>query len=156
MYLWNKHPLTSPLPYTLAPRDTPTRLLVVQSTSTEFILSWEMPSSCERYGGNIVGYRLEYSYRQADTTLVTSQEDIMLTNTFTLTNLVPDTLYEVRVALLNTEGVGPFSPVAMGMTLPHIGNFQLLMLFVGHCNCCLCCSDAPTHTHCSRPQLING
>lgn len=89
------------------------------TSSTQLTLSWATPTSCLNYGGSLSGYRIRYSYRLQGNSFVTNDMDVPTTGGtgFQLTNLIPGTMYEVRVAARNAEGVGP-AAVAMETTLP--------------------------------------
>lgn len=106
----------------LVPGDPPTNLQVVAANNTELTLSWATPTSCLNYGGPLLGYRIRYRYLLQGNSFVTNDVDVPTTGGtgFRLTNLIPGTLYEVRVAARNAEGVGP-AAVAMETTLPSIG-----------------------------------
>uniref|UniRef100_A0A8C3QXX1 Fibronectin type-III domain-containing protein n=1 Tax=Cyanoderma ruficeps TaxID=181631 RepID=A0A8C3QXX1_9PASS len=75
--------------------------------STCLAIQWEEPCS---HGAEITGYNIEYGEKQ----LVTVGRN----TTHVLENLLPDTLYRIRVQAINSFGVGPFSHSMKAKTKP--------------------------------------
>ncbi|XP_054145640.1 fibronectin type-III domain-containing protein 3a-like isoform X1 [Melozone crissalis] len=75
--------------------------------STCLAIQWEEPCS---HGAEITGYNIEYGEKQ----LVTVGRN----TTHVLENLLPDTLYRIRVQAINSLGVGPFSHSMKAKTKP--------------------------------------
>ncbi|NXF99775.1 FND3A protein, partial [Sakesphorus luctuosus] len=75
--------------------------------STCLALQWEEPCC---HGAEITGYNIEYGEKQ----LVT----VGRSTTHVLENLLPDTLYRIRIQAINSLGVGPFSHSMKAKTKP--------------------------------------
>ncbi|NWH35758.1 FND3A protein, partial [Chloropsis hardwickii] len=75
--------------------------------STCLAIQWEEPCC---HGAEITGYNIEYGEKQ----LVTVGRN----TTHVLENLLPDTLYRIRVQAINSFGVGPFSHSMKAKTKP--------------------------------------
>ncbi|RMB92596.1 hypothetical protein DUI87_30905 [Hirundo rustica rustica] len=75
--------------------------------STCLAIQWEEPCC---HGAEITGYNIEYGEKQ----LVTVGRN----TTHVLKNLLPDTLYRIRVQAINSFGVGPFSHSMKAKTKP--------------------------------------
>uniref|UniRef100_A0A8D2N6T9 Fibronectin type-III domain-containing protein n=1 Tax=Zonotrichia albicollis TaxID=44394 RepID=A0A8D2N6T9_ZONAL len=75
--------------------------------STCLAIQWEEPCC---HGAEITGYNIEYGEKQ----LVTVGRN----TTHVLENLLPDTLYRIRVQAINSLGVGPFSHSMKAKTKP--------------------------------------
>ena len=79
--------------------------LSAQGTNASLVLSWFAPLS--NGGANISNYSVQYSTDSGLT--YTSVTTNSTSNTFTLLNLVNGTEYTVRVAAINSVGVGTYS-----------------------------------------------
>ncbi|NWQ62758.1 FND3A protein, partial [Neopipo cinnamomea] len=75
--------------------------------STCLAIQWEEPCC---HGAEITGYNIEYGEKQ----LVTVGRN----TTHVLENLLPDTLYRIRIQAINSLGVGPFSHSMKAKTKP--------------------------------------
>ncbi|KAJ7420451.1 hypothetical protein WISP_48387 [Willisornis vidua] len=75
--------------------------------STCLAIQWEEPCC---HGAEITGYNIEYGEKQ----LVT----VGRSTTHVLENLLPDTLYRIRIQAINSLGVGPFSHTMKAKTKP--------------------------------------
>ncbi|XP_010127904.1 PREDICTED: fibronectin type-III domain-containing protein 3a-like [Chlamydotis macqueenii] len=75
--------------------------------STCLAIQWEEPCC---HGSEITGYNIEYGEKQ----LVTVGRN----TSHVLENLLPDTLYRVRIQAINSLGVGPFSHSIKAKTKP--------------------------------------
>ncbi|XP_017597263.1 PREDICTED: LOW QUALITY PROTEIN: fibronectin type-III domain-containing protein 3a-like [Corvus brachyrhynchos] len=75
--------------------------------STCLAIQWEEPCC---HGAEITGYNIEYGEKQ----LVTVGRN----TTHVLENLLPDTLYRIRIQAFNSFGVGPFSHSMKAKTKP--------------------------------------
>uniref|UniRef100_A0A8C3L0W8 Fibronectin type-III domain-containing protein n=1 Tax=Chrysolophus pictus TaxID=9089 RepID=A0A8C3L0W8_CHRPC len=75
--------------------------------STCLAIQWEEPCC---HGAEITGYNIEYGEKQ----LVTVGRN----TSHILENLLPDTLYRVRIQAINSFGVGPFSHSIKAKTKP--------------------------------------
>ncbi|KAM6323352.1 fibronectin type-III domain-containing protein 3a-like isoform 2-T4 [Podargus strigoides] len=77
------------------------------SLSTCLAIQWEEPCC---HGSEITGYNIEYGEKQ----LVTVGRN----TSHVLENLLPDTLYRIRIQAINSFGVGPFSHSIKAKTKP--------------------------------------
>ncbi|NXN32311.1 FND3A protein, partial [Nycticryphes semicollaris] len=75
--------------------------------STCLAVQWEEPSC---HGAEITGYNIEYGEKQVVT--------VGRNTSHVLENLVPDTLYRIRIQAINSFGVGPFSHSIKAKTKP--------------------------------------
>uniref|UniRef100_A0A8B9BQ48 Fibronectin type-III domain-containing protein n=1 Tax=Anser brachyrhynchus TaxID=132585 RepID=A0A8B9BQ48_9AVES len=75
--------------------------------STCLAIQWEEPCC---HGSEITGYNIEYGEKQ----LVTVGRN----TSHVLENLLPDTLYRIRIQAINSFGVGPFSHSIKAKTKP--------------------------------------
>uniref|UniRef100_A0A8C3JYE9 Fibronectin type-III domain-containing protein n=1 Tax=Calidris pygmaea TaxID=425635 RepID=A0A8C3JYE9_9CHAR len=75
--------------------------------STCLAIQWEEPCC---HGAEITGYNIEYGEKQ----LVTVGKN----TSHVLENLLPDTLYRIRIQAVNSLGVGPFSHSIKAKTKP--------------------------------------
>ncbi|NWY75412.1 FND3A protein, partial [Erithacus rubecula] len=75
--------------------------------STCLAIQWEEPCC---HGAEITGYNIEYGEKQLLT--------VGRNTTHVLENLLPDTLYRIRVQAINSFGVGPFSHSMKAKTKP--------------------------------------
>ncbi|NBP00505.1 MAG: hypothetical protein EBU90_10355 [Proteobacteria bacterium] len=98
-----------PVTPSISSPEQPTNL-VAQGTNASLVLSWTAPES--NGGANISNYSVQYSTNSGLTyTTVTTNST---NNTFTLLNLVNGTDYTVRVAAINSIGVGIYSQTVIG------------------------------------------
>ncbi|KAJ1167065.1 hypothetical protein NDU88_007458 [Pleurodeles waltl] len=95
------------------PSGFPQNLEVVGLTTSTTEVSWDPPVLAER-NGKITNYTVVYRdiNSQQDLTNVTSNTRI------TLTNLKPDTTYDIKVRAHNNRGIGPLSPSIQSRTMP--------------------------------------
>jgi len=86
--------------------------VVVNTTSTAIVLSWQ-PPPIEDQNGAITGYVLNV------TLLETGETEEVLTGStnYTLDPVMPNTLYTAAVAALTSAGRGPFSATVSAHTL---------------------------------------
>ncbi|XP_077285751.1 miles to go isoform X2 [Arctopsyche grandis] len=82
-------------------------LLTAEATATDALLSWQEPP-CNGYP--IQHYRIDIGEK----TIVTN-EPIM---EYLLENLIPETIYKVRIQAVNEIGIGNYSPTLKVETLP--------------------------------------
>lgn len=93
-------------------------------TDTEITLTWAPPTSCLTYGGPLLAYTIQY---RVDGVAIFN-EQITTSNIgtqYTVPSLTPGTLYQFRVAAINDQGVGAFSPIVLATTIPVIGMYFL-------------------------------
>ena len=106
-----------------APSGPPTRIVIVDISSSSFIITWERVL-CKRRGGNN-----RYHYE------LTSEEDSMMFSMETsdllavILPLTPCTSYSFRVRAFNQAGYGIFSPPIV-ITTDYIGPGKFLIILV--------------------------
>ncbi|KFP74588.1 Fibronectin type-III domain-containing protein 3a [Acanthisitta chloris] len=83
------------------------QLEISPPSSTCLAIQWEEPCC---HGAEITGYNIEYGEKQ----LVTVGRNPM----HVLENLLPDTVYRIRIQAINSFGVGPFSHSMKAKTKP--------------------------------------
>ena len=94
-----------------APSATPDDLTFLNATSSSITLQWKVVP-CIHQNGNITGYMIEYEeIDNEDTTgafisIVGGQKEM---TTGSITGLRPLTHYDIRVAAVNSAGIGPFT-----------------------------------------------
>lgn len=95
------------------PSGFPQNLRVVGLTTSTTEVAWDPPVLAER-NGRIVSYTVVYRdiNSQQDLTNVTRNTNI------TLTNLKPDTTYDIKVRARTNKGPGPLSPSIQSRTMP--------------------------------------
>ncbi|XP_019357003.1 PREDICTED: receptor-type tyrosine-protein phosphatase F isoform X6 [Gavialis gangeticus] len=95
------------------PSGFPQNLRVVGLTTSTTEVAWDPPVLAER-NGRIVSYTVVYRdiNSQQDLTNVTRNTNI------TLTNLKPDTTYDIKVRARTSKGPGPLSPSIQSRTMP--------------------------------------
>ncbi|XP_039341983.1 receptor-type tyrosine-protein phosphatase F isoform X12 [Mauremys reevesii] len=95
------------------PSGFPQNLRVVGLTTSTTEVAWDPPVLAER-NGRITNYTVMYRdiNSQQELTNVTRETSIMLTN------LRPDTTYDIKVRACNSKGVGPLSPSIQSRTMP--------------------------------------
>ncbi|XP_074923650.1 receptor-type tyrosine-protein phosphatase F isoform X13 [Chelonoidis abingdonii] len=95
------------------PSGFPQNLRVVGLTTSTTEVAWDPPVLAER-NGRITNYTVIYRdiNSQQELTNVTRESSIMLTN------LRPDTTYDIKVRACNSKGVGPLSPSIQSRTMP--------------------------------------
>ncbi|XP_059583684.1 receptor-type tyrosine-protein phosphatase F isoform X4 [Alligator mississippiensis] len=95
------------------PSGFPQNLRVVGLTTSTTEVAWDPPVLAER-NGRIVSYTVLYRdiNSQQDLTNVTRNTNI------TLTNLKPDTTYDIKVRARTNKGPGPLSPSIQSRTMP--------------------------------------
>nr|XP_056723657.1 receptor-type tyrosine-protein phosphatase F isoform X2 [Euleptes europaea] len=95
------------------PNGFPQNLRVVGLTTTTTKVTWDPPLMAER-NGKITNYTVVYRdiNSQQNLTNVTKETSI------TLTNLKPDTTYDIKVRAHTSKGAGPLSPSIQSRTMP--------------------------------------
>ncbi|KAJ6659452.1 hypothetical protein lerEdw1_018686 [Lerista edwardsae] len=95
------------------PSGFPQNLRVVGLTTSTTKVTWEPPVLAER-NGKITNYTVVYRdiNSQQNLTNITKEMGI------TLTNLKPDTTYDIRVRAHTSKGAGPLSPSIQSRTMP--------------------------------------
>ncbi|XP_019386829.1 PREDICTED: receptor-type tyrosine-protein phosphatase F isoform X8 [Crocodylus porosus] len=95
------------------PSGFPQNLRVVGLTTSTTEVAWDPPVLAER-NGRIISYTVVYRdiNSQQDLTNVTRNTNI------TLTNLKPDTTYDIKVRARTSKGPGPLSPSIQSRTMP--------------------------------------
>ncbi|XP_033008289.1 receptor-type tyrosine-protein phosphatase F isoform X21 [Lacerta agilis] len=96
-----------------APSGFPQNLHVVGLTTSTTKVTWEPPILAER-NGKMTNYTVVYRdiNSQQNLTNVTRETSI------TLTNLKPDTTYDIKVRAHTNKGAGPLSPSIQSRTMP--------------------------------------
>ncbi|XP_053248717.1 receptor-type tyrosine-protein phosphatase F isoform X16 [Podarcis raffonei] len=96
-----------------APSGFPQNLHVVGLTTSTTKVTWEPPLLAER-NGKMTNYTVVYRdiNSQQNLTNVTRETSI------TLTNLKPDTTYDIKVRAHTNKGAGPLSPSIQSRTMP--------------------------------------
>ena len=93
----------------------------VSQTVVELTIRWEDPTPCT-HGGELTGYI--FQYRSPSLTSSFTEEAVDQGSTvFMLSNLVPGTTYEIKVAARNSVGTGPFSDI-MSATTAELGRLR--------------------------------
>ncbi|XP_069719041.1 receptor-type tyrosine-protein phosphatase F isoform X9 [Phaenicophaeus curvirostris] len=95
------------------PSGFPQNLRVVGLTTSTTEVAWEPPVLAER-NGKIVNYTVVYRDINSQQDLV----NITKNTSITLTNLKPDTTYDIKVRARTNKGVGPLSPSIQSRTMP--------------------------------------
>ncbi|XP_053928533.1 receptor-type tyrosine-protein phosphatase F isoform X10 [Cuculus canorus] len=95
------------------PSGFPQNLRVVGLTTSTTEVAWEPPVLAER-NGKIVNYTVVYRDINSQQDLVNITKDTSIT----LTNLKPDTTYDIKVRARTNKGVGPLSPSIQSRTMP--------------------------------------
>ena len=95
----------------VVPSRSPTSLLSIKCNSSSITIQWSEVDCFER-NSVITGYQIKVNQI---TWNVTSDE-----RQFTATKLFPNTMYELRVAAMSSNGTGPFKYI-MGTTKPPNG-----------------------------------
>uniref|UniRef100_A0A674JSE6 Receptor-type tyrosine-protein phosphatase F n=1 Tax=Terrapene triunguis TaxID=2587831 RepID=A0A674JSE6_9SAUR len=95
------------------PSGFPQNLRVVGLTTSTTEVAWDPPVLAEQ-NGRITNYTVMYRdiNSQQELTNVTKETSIMLTN------LRPDTTYDIKVRACTSKGVGPLSPSIQSRTMP--------------------------------------
>lgn len=95
------------------PSGFPQNLRVVGLTTSTTKVTWNLPMLAER-NGKITNYTVVYRdiNSQQNLTNITKEMGI------TLTNLKPDTTYDIRVRAHTSKGAGPLSPSIQSRTMP--------------------------------------
>ena len=97
--------------YSPAPSAAPLNLTFLSATSSSITLQWKAVP-CIHWNGNITGYRIEYDeINDEDTSgafisIVGDQKEM---TTGSITGLRPLTHYDIRVAAVNSAGIGFFT-----------------------------------------------
>uniref|UniRef100_A0A8C0BXV2 Receptor-type tyrosine-protein phosphatase F n=1 Tax=Buteo japonicus TaxID=224669 RepID=A0A8C0BXV2_9AVES len=95
------------------PSGFPQNLRVVGLTTSTTEVAWDPPVLAER-NGKIVNYTVVYRDINSQQDLVNITKDTSIT----LTNLKPDTTYDIKVRARTNKGVGPLSPSIQSRTMP--------------------------------------
>uniref|UniRef100_A0A8C4VAQ5 Receptor-type tyrosine-protein phosphatase F n=1 Tax=Falco tinnunculus TaxID=100819 RepID=A0A8C4VAQ5_FALTI len=95
------------------PSGFPQNLRVVGLTTSTTEVAWDPPVLAER-NGKIVNYTVVYRDINSQQDLVNITRDTSIT----LTNLKPDTTYDIKVRARTNKGVGPLSPSIQSRTMP--------------------------------------
>ncbi|XP_048800299.1 receptor-type tyrosine-protein phosphatase F isoform X8 [Lagopus muta] len=95
------------------PSGFPQNLRVVGLTTSTTEVAWDPPVLAER-NGKIVNYTVVYRDINSQQDLANITKDTSIT----LTNLKPDTTYDIKVRARTNKGVGPLSPSIQSRTMP--------------------------------------
>ncbi|XP_017598985.1 receptor-type tyrosine-protein phosphatase F isoform X13 [Corvus hawaiiensis] len=95
------------------PSGFPQNLRVVGLTTSTTEVAWDPPVLAER-NGKIVNYTVVYRDINSQQDLVNMTKDTSIT----LTNLKPDTTYNIKVRARTSKGAGPLSPSIQSRTMP--------------------------------------
>ncbi|NWT62524.1 PTPRF phosphatase, partial [Erythrocercus mccallii] len=95
------------------PSGFPQNLRVVGLTTSTTEVAWDPPVLAER-NGKIVNYTVVYRDINSQQDLVNITKDTSIT----LTNLKPDTTYDIKVRARTNKGAGPLSPSIQSRTMP--------------------------------------
>nr|XP_047915209.1 receptor-type tyrosine-protein phosphatase F isoform X6 [Anser cygnoides] len=95
------------------PSGFPQNLRVVGLTTSTTEVAWDPPVLAER-NGKIVNYTVVYRDINSQQDIVNITKDTSIT----LTNLKPDTTYDIKVRARTNKGVGPLSPSIQSRTMP--------------------------------------
>ncbi|XP_027603105.1 receptor-type tyrosine-protein phosphatase F isoform X12 [Pipra filicauda] len=95
------------------PSGFPQNLRVVGLTTSTTEVAWDPPVLAER-NGKIVNYTVVYRDINSQQDLVNLTRDTSIT----LTNLKPDTTYDIKVRARTSKGAGPLSPSIQSRTMP--------------------------------------
>ncbi len=100
------------------PRDPPTQVEIRVVENRGLTIAWATPSSCQGHGGRILSYVIQY--RVEGSSIFTDSVDTMSASglQYSLTDLTPDTNYQLRVASRNAQGAGTYSSVVTATTPP--------------------------------------
>ena len=102
------------------PPDAPGALTVTAASTTSLTVSWQAPNNTGRPA--IIGYDVQYRVVGSEAAFTYAGHDGTGTTT-TLSALIPNTIYEVRVRAHNDEGPSPWL-AAGGRTKPQAENSQ--------------------------------
>ncbi|XP_033869463.1 receptor-type tyrosine-protein phosphatase F-like isoform X10 [Acipenser ruthenus] len=95
------------------PSGFPQNLRVVSLTTSTTELAWEPPLLAER-NGKIVQYTVVYR----DINSLQNHTNVTFETHIVLSNLQPDTTYDIRVRSFTSKGPGPISPSIQSRTMP--------------------------------------
>ncbi|MGH0135996.1 UNVERIFIED_CONTAM: hypothetical protein FKN15_040223 [Acipenser sinensis] len=95
------------------PSGFPQKLRVVGLTTSTTELAWEPPLLAER-NGKIVQYTVVYR----DINSLQNHTNVTFETHIVLSNLQPDTTYDIRVRSFTSKGPGPISPSIQSRTMP--------------------------------------
>ncbi|KAK1164148.1 receptor-type tyrosine-protein phosphatase F-like isoform X4 [Acipenser oxyrinchus oxyrinchus] len=95
------------------PSGFPQNLRVVGLTTSTTELAWEPPLLAER-NGKIVQYTVVYR----DINSLQNHTNVTFETHIVLSNLQPDTTYDIRVRSFTSKGPGPISPSIQSRTMP--------------------------------------
>ncbi|XP_054371779.1 receptor-type tyrosine-protein phosphatase F isoform X9 [Molothrus ater] len=95
------------------PSGFPQNLRVVGLTTSTTEVAWDPPVLAER-NGKIVNYTVVYRDINSQQDLANITKDTSIT----LTNLKPDTTYDIKVRARTNKGAGPLSPSIQSRTMP--------------------------------------
>ncbi|XP_066480331.1 receptor-type tyrosine-protein phosphatase F isoform X5 [Tiliqua scincoides] len=96
-----------------APSGFPQNLRVVGLTTSTTKVTWDPPVLAER-NGKITNYTVVYRDINSHQNLTNVTKEMGIT----LTNLKPDTTYDIRVRAHTSKGAGPLSPSIQSRTMP--------------------------------------
>lgn len=95
------------------PSGFPQNLRVVGLTTTTTKVTWNPPLVAEK-NGKITNYTVVYRDINSQQNLTNVTKEM----TITLTNLKPDTTYDIKVRAHTSKGAGPLSPSIQSRTMP--------------------------------------
>ena len=101
-----------------APQAPPTNIRIDTISSEDISISWAPPTSCLDYGGPITSYIIQYQPIN-DSLSISKPVTTPLSNDIimdTLSGLIPNTQYQIRIAASTDLGAGPQSHVVMATT----------------------------------------
>ena len=103
-----------------APSAAPVDLIFLSATSSSITLQWKAVP-CIHQNGNITGYMIEYEEvvdeneaPRMNVSIVGDQKEM---TAGIITGLKPLTHYDIRVAAVNSAGIGPFTNTSNASTI---------------------------------------
>ena len=97
----------------VVPSAPPSHVTISKVTGTEITVQWR-PVDCIHHNGDITSYLLQYEAQESGNT----QTHTAIGGRATISNLMSSTTYSIKVAAVNSAGIGEFSPAISTVTLP--------------------------------------
>ena len=112
--------------YDIAPSAAPSSVTATDVTSSSITVQWgEVP--CIHQNGDITGYSVQYEVMGSGNTMTMAVDGADTTET-TIESLSPNTIYNITVAAVNTEGTGVGVNISAGTVA---GTFTVKTFFCG-------------------------